>query len=401
MNKRPTDPSDFPPPPLPPSSPSSKEKWEGRFPQSHDSKYRGLHRRHPQGRRMFFRFLVSFGFIVFTLTLMLGIVIWVFNHWWGGGGRIGLFVWLIAVSGMIVLPIVTIRTAFRTFRKVAVPLSELVNAANRVAEGDLSVRVSTDHGESRRPDRKGGEFTPLSRAFNHMVSELELADERRRNLTADVAHELRTPLHIIQGNLEGVLDGVYEPSAEHIEATLDETRLLGRLIEDLRILSLAESGQLPLNVEEIDPQELLLDVQTSFAGRAAEQGVDLKVASEPTGLMAADYDRLNQVINNLVSNSLRHTAGGGEIGLRSGPNGAGVKIEVSDTGEGIPTEQLPFIFDRFWRGDKSRSHTGSGGSTGLGLAISQQLVRAMQGTIEVESEVGKGTRFVIVLPTVQ
>ena len=384
MNKRPTDSSNFPPS----RPPEPKEKWDERY-----SKYRGLHRRHPQGRRMFFRFLISFGFIVFTLTLMLGIVIWVLNHWIGGGGRIGFLVWLIALSGMIVLPIVTIRTGFRAFRKVAIPLSELVSAANRVAEGDLSVRVSTEHGGSRRPAQNGrkasrsggksspngGDFAPLSRAFNHMVSELELADERRRNLTADVAHELRTPLHIIQGNLEGVLDGVYEPTAEHIEATLDETRLLGRLIEDLRILSLAESGQLPLNVEEIDPQELLLDVQTSFAGRAAEQGVDLRVTGEPAGSMAADYDRLNQVINNLVSNSLRHTANGGEIALRSGPNGSGIKIEVSDTGEGIPAEQLPFIFDRFWRGDKSRSHTGSGGSTGLGLAISQQLVRAMQG----------------------
>ena len=227
-----------------------------------------------------------------------------------------------------------------------------------------------------------------------MVSELELADQRRRNLTADVAHELRTPLHIIQGNLEGILDDVYEPSAEHIEATLDETRILARLVEDLRVLSLAEAGQLRLKQETVDLAELFNDVVTSFSGQAAVAKIEL-THTAPAGLsLSADYGRLTQVISNLLSNSLRHTPAEGTIDLGAKQDDGFVEISVKDSGEGIPAEQLPYIFDRFWRGDKAREHSGS---TGLGLAIAKQLILAHNGDVRVESKEGEGTTFIIQL----
>jgi two-component system sensor histidine kinase BaeS len=282
-----------------------------------------------------------------------------------------------------------VRLAVRAFRGIATPLAGVMSAADAVAEGDLSVRV---------PERHPGEFGRLAASFNHMVAELERADQRRRNLTADVAHELRTPLHIIQGNLEGVLDGVYEPTEAHLNATLDETRLLSRLVEDLRTLSLAEAGQLPLHLEAVDVDELLADVRTSFSGQAEAAGIEVCV--EGTGgplTLTADVGRLDQVLSNLMSNALRHTPSGGTIRLRAEPIGGGVRIVVQDSGEGIPPEDLPYIFDRFWRGDRARTRGGGVGS-GLGLAIARQLVRAHGGRIGVESILGEGSTFTLELP---
>jgi signal transduction histidine kinase len=231
-----------------------------------------------------------------------------------------------------------------------------------------------------------------------MAQELDRTERQRRNLTADVAHELRTPLHIIQGNLEGLLDGVYQPTDTHIEATLDETRLLSRLVEDLQTLSLAEAGQLELVREPVDVAELLADVQTSFSGPAEAAGVTLELTIDGDHKelnVWADYGRLDQVLGNLLANALRYTPAGGTISLSAAPIQEGVRIQVADSGNGIPAEDQPYIFDRFWRGDPSRPH---GGSTGLGLAIAQQLVRAHDGRIAVASEVGQGTTFTIELP---
>jgi signal transduction histidine kinase len=307
----------------------------------------------------------------------------------------------------LALPLLAVGLAVRAFRGIARPLADVMAATDAVAEGDLSVRVPV-HGR--------GEFDRLAESFNRMIEELERADQQRRNLTADVAHELRTPLHIIQGNLEGILDDVYEPTEEHIGATLDETRLLARLVDDLRTLSLAESGQLPLVWEPVDVIELLADVGTSFSGQAEAAGIDLRVeaSGDPSTMtVIADVGRLDQVLGNLIANALRHTPPGGTITLRAepvlspstllgidsaeGPVHDGVRIIVRDTGEGIPAGDLPYIFDRFWRGDRSRSHA-SGAGSGLGLAIARQLVWAHGGRIGVESEPGQGTAFTIELP---
>ena len=216
-----------------------------------------------------------------------------------------------------------------------------------------------------------------------------------------MAHELRTTLHIIQGILEGLVGGVYQPTAaQHINAILDETRWLARLIGDLRILSLAESDQFVLHKEVIAVDELLTDVSTSFCGQAEVGGIQLCIArkDEFAGLtMNADAGKLYQVLGNLVVNAMRYTLSGGIITLWGERVPGSVRLVVRDTGKGIPPEDIPSIFDRFWRGDPSRSHSdGVGG--GLGLAIARQLVLAHGGRIEVESQPGQGATFTVQLP---
>jgi two-component system OmpR family sensor kinase/two-component system sensor histidine kinase BaeS len=292
----------------------------------------------------------------------------------------------------VAFPLLALAFAVLAFREFGPPISNVMAAADAVAEGNLEVRV---------PENSPGEFGRLARSFNRMTSELARAEQQRRNLTADVAHELRTPLHVIQGNLEGILDGVYEPTPEHINATLEETRLLARLVNDLQTLSLAEAGQLPLHPQQIAVADLLADVVTSFNGQAAEAGVEIRVdAPAPELQIYADADRLDQVLSNLVGNALRYTPAGGciTLGGAAQPDG-NIRLVVADTGQGISAEDLPFIFDRFWRGDRARTRLGGG--TGLGLAIARQLVQAHGGQIHVSSEIGQGTTFTITLPVAQ
>jgi two-component system sensor histidine kinase BaeS len=342
---------------------------------------------------LFLRFAGAFGFMALLVLGGMTALSFLLTRLFGGGEQAAVLVWFGGCGLSLALPLLAVVLAVRVFRGIATPLADVMAAADAVAGGDLSARV-------RVPTDGPNDFSRLAGSFNRMVEELERADQQRRNLTADVAHELRTPLHIIQGNLEGILDDVYEPTAEHISATLDETRSLARLVEDLRTLSLAEAGQLPLTWEPVDVTELLADVGTSFSGQAEAAGVDLRVQVEgaPSALtISADVGRLDQVLGNLVANALRYTLAGGTITLRAEPADGRVRVTVSDTGEGIPAADLPFIFDRFWRGDRSRSHS-SGAGSGLGLAIARQLVQAHGGWIEAQSELGRGTTFTIELP---
>jgi signal transduction histidine kinase len=321
----------------------------------------------------------------------------------GGDGQTALMVWIGGCGLALMLPLLAGAVGRHAFRRIASPLADVMDAADAVAAGDLSVRVkvrSPGDLSVRVPVRGPGEFGRLAQAFNRMIQELERADQRRRNLTADVAHELRTPLHIIQGNLEGILDDVYQPTPEHIGATLDETRLLARLVDDLQTLSLAEAGQLPLTREPVDVAELLADVGTSFIGQAEATGINLQVETDadPASMtITGDVGRLDQVLSNLMGNALRHTPAGGTITLRAESADGWVRIIVADTGEGIPAEDLPYVFERFWRADRARSHA-SGAGSGLGLAIARRLVQAHGGQISVESQVGVGTTFFVELP---
>lgn len=347
---------------------------------------------HGNGRFLFLRFLAVFGFMAMLVIGGMAIVAFLLSYHFMGNGKIAALIWLAGCSIALGLPILAASMARRAFRGIAAPLAELMTASEAIAQGDLTVRVSENH---------RGQFDQLARSFNHMTEELARADQQRRNLTADVAHELRTPLHIIQGNLEGVLDGVYDPNVEHIEATLDETRRLARLVNDLQTLSQAEAGQLPLYQEKIEVGELLDDVATSFSGPAEVKGVELAVM-KPEGMLelTADIGRLEQVLGNLIMNAIRHTPSGGTITLQGEKHEQVVRLTVSDTGEGIAQEDLPFVFDRFWRGDKARTHAnGIGG--GLGLAIAKQLIRAHQGDISVQSKPNTLTTFTIDLPFVE
>ncbi len=354
---------------------------------------RHLHARlaRKRGRSLFLRFFLVFGVVALLSAGGIGAFAALVARVVERQGAVGPLVWAAGCGLSLALPLLALTLAVQGFRGIAHPLADVMGAAEAVAGGDLTARVE----ETSR-----GPFGRLGRTFNRMVEELERTEEQRRNLTADVAHELRTPLHIIQGNLEGVLDGVYEPTPEHITATLEETHLLARLIEDLRMLSAAESGQLVLRTEPVRAGDLLADAATSFGGVAEAAGIDLRV--EAAGDVAntsltVDAARMNQVLGNLVTNALRYTPGGGAITLGARRAEGGVALTVRDTGAGIPAEDLPFVFDRFWRGDRARTHAeGVGG--GLGLPIARQLVELHGGRIEVDSAAGQGTIFTIWLP---
>ncbi len=298
--------------------------------------------------------------------------------------------WLLLCGAPFGVILIFFIIIFNLYTRYGRPLRQIFKAIDSVAEGNLTVRV---------PEDDSPQFGELIKRFNKMVGELERAEQQRRNLTADIAHELRTPLHVIQGNLEGIIDGVYQPTPEHVNNTLDETRLLTRLVNDLQTLSLAETGQLPLHPTRFLLADLVNDLTSSFSSQAASQNIDLNTnIADPNQKLTADYDRLNQVLSNLISNALRHTPEGGTISIETGLGSneeRSVQIVVKDTGAGIASDDLPFIFDRFWRGDKSRT---ARTHSGLGLAITKQLIHAQNGTIDVQSEVGKGTTFTIELP---
>ena len=355
----------------------------------HDWRDRGRYRADWHGKRrfLFFRFAGFFGAALLFFLLGMAGLAFLFTRLFGGDGQATLLVWLVSCGVAVAFPLLAGAIAIRSFRSVVNPLAQVMAAADEVAEGDFSVRVA---------EVGSGEFGRLARSFNRMVEELERADQQRRDLTADVAHELRTPIHIIQGNLEGIVDGVYEPSPEQIELLISETRQLSRLVEDLRTLSLAEAGQLPLKRDEIEIGELISDVATSFSGQAEAAGVDIQLEtnqeSGPLNLLG-DAGRLDQVLSNLVANALGHTQPGGVIELRAWKEPGSVFIQVSDNGLGIAAEDLPYIFDRFWRGESTR-----GSSSGLGLAIARQLVQAHGGSISVESQQNEGTTFTVDIP---
>jgi two-component system sensor histidine kinase BaeS len=279
-------------------------------------------------------------------------------------------------------------TAFLAGRYITRRLRALADGASAIAAGDLSRRV-----DDSSPDELG----ELGGAFNHMAESLASQEQARQRLAADIAHELRTPLAVLQAEIEALQDRVTQPTAERISSLHDETDLLARLVDDLRTLSLADAGELSLQRREHDLAGIAERAIAAVAGQAEGKGVKLELAVED-GLppVTIDGDRIAQVLRNLLSNALRHTEADGCITVAGRAEARRAVVEVTDTGAGIPAEALPHVFDRFYRADASRSRA-TGGS-GLGLAIARQLVRAHGGEISVRSTDGSGTTFSLWLP---
>lgn len=266
------------------------------------------------------------------------------------------------------------------------PLRALSRATESVAEGDMPDQVTV---------RTHDELGRLGDSFNHMLESLRRSETVRQTMTADIAHELRTPVTIIQGTLEAILDGIYDASEETIAPIYDETLHLGRLIDDLRDLALAEAGELRLEKEPVDIAELIHQVsETAFLSREDAPNLHLDT---PTLLpkVLLDRKRFRQVIANLLSNAIRHTPADGDVYIRARRINGEIEISVTDTGPGIKVEDLPHLFERFYRADPAR---GRSAGSGLGLAIVKQWVEAHNGTIEAENHKSGGARFVIRLP---
>jgi two-component system, OmpR family, sensor kinase len=273
-------------------------------------------------------------------------------------------------------------------RTLTRPLDRLAQAARAIAAKDLTQRV-----------KPGGtvEVANVAAAFNDMASSLQKAEELRRNLVADVAHELRTPLSVMQGTLTAQLDGVFPLDLEETAKLYDETRLLSRLVDDLRELAQVEAGQLPLNIGAIELKRLIVTTVSAFEGVASEKQIQLNAeAADQLPPVTADSERVAQVLRVLISNALRHTPANGAITITASSVTDCIEVSVRDTGDGITPAELPYVFNRFWRGDKSRARE-TGGS-GLGLAIAKQLIEAQGGSIGVESQSGAGSRFWFRLP---
>ena len=277
--------------------------------------------------------------------------------------------------------IFVIANILRGARRLTMPMGDLIDAAERVEHGDYGVRV---HARGPR------ELRSLATAFNAMSARLERSETERRRLLADVTHELRTPLTVMQGNVEGLIDGVYPADRAHLETILEETKVLSRLVDDLRTLSLAESGALALHRETADVRELAGDVVSSFRVAADAAGVTLD-ATGPEGAANVDPVRVREVIANLVANAIRYTPNGGRVAVAVASDDGAVTVTVRDTGPGIAPEVLEHLFERFTRSDESRG-------SGLGLAIAKGLVSAHGGTISATSAPGQGTEIRFTLP---
>ena len=297
------------------------------------------------------------------------------------------FIFPFGLAGSLIL-LAVIFWGARTLRRMSMPLDDLLDASNRVAEGDYSVRV----------DAKGPpEVYSLMQGFNSMAERLQANDRQRRNMLADISHELRTPLTVIQGNMEGILDGIYPADEARLKSVLEETQVLLRLIDDLRTLALAESGALHLKRESTDLAELVRDTVSGFEPQASGKEVRFELSLTDIEEMNVDPQRVREVLSNLISNALRYTSRGGvvKVGLTESTSSVrearSAALFVEDDGPGIESADLPRIFERFYKSSDS-------GGMGLGLSIAKYLVEAHGGKIWAESEVGKGTKISFTLP---
>lgn len=291
------------------------------------------------------------------------------------------------IAGLVAAAI-ALGLGFILFRQITAPLNALASASDKIAAGDLSARA---------PERGNDEITRVARSFNTMADHLARSETARRNMLADVAHELRTPIGVIQSHLEAMMDGIFPTDSEQLASLHDETIFLSRLVGDLRELALADAGQLTLTRERTDLGVLIERTVAAFQPQANARQITLTtLLAENFPFVNLDTQRIEQVLHNLVSNALRYTPPHGSVSVKLVRAENLVRVEVRDTGTGISPDELPHVFERFWRGDKSRSR--AHGGTGLGLAIAKQWVEQHGGTIGVESELGKGAMFWFTLP---
>ncbi len=292
--------------------------------------------------------------------------------------------WLVpAVFVLLGLLVASAVAGATALRRMSGPLDDLLAASHQVAEGDYSARVRV-HGPA--------EIRSLASAFNAMAEQLDAHDQQRRSMLADVTHELRTPLTIIQGNLEGMLDGVYPTEEGRLRSILEETQILSRLTDDLRTLSQAERGTLQLKREQVDLTALIGDTISAFRSQAEAGGVRIEFA-EPAGsiLLNADPERIREVASNLISNAVRYSPKGSAVKVEVSHESSGARISVADSGPGISPADLPHVFDRYYKSADSRG-------MGLGLSIAKYIVEAHGGQIHAESEAGRGTTIWFTLP---
>ncbi|MCB8992128.1 MAG: HAMP domain-containing histidine kinase [Ardenticatenaceae bacterium] len=273
--------------------------------------------------------------------------------------------------------------------RVVRPLQQLTSAAQSIAGGDLTQQVNISPGD---------EIGDLALAFNQMTQQLSRAETLRRQMTADIAHELRTPLSVIQGNVEALQDGIFPLTVEALDPILDKTLLLRRLVEDLRQLTLAETGQLSLDRQPANLYDLATQSVDAFQSVAAERAISLIIVnSEHLPMASIDRQRIQQVMINLLSNALRYSPDGETITILLTLENGGVRVAVHDRGPGIPSEILPNVFERFYRAEQGRPRAADGSGSGLGLAVARSIVEAHGGQIGVDSIAGQGATFWFIL----
>ncbi len=290
--------------------------------------------------------------------------------------------WIAGVGGAFL----ALALGFILARSLTRPIREITDATRAMAQGNIEQQV---------PVRSQDELGELARSFNQMSTDLARANQSRRQMTADIAHDLRNPLTVIGGYLESLKDGKLKPTPERFETMQAEVQHLQRLVEDLRTLSLADSGDLKLYLQRTAPANLLGHVVAAYQHQAEQQKINLKVELDTTlPEINIDLERMEQVLGNLISNALRYTPEGGEISLSANQAGGSLLLCVEDNGSGITPEILPHIFERSYRGDSSRS----GNESGLGLAIAKSIVELHGGTIKAENRTEYGSQFVITIP---
>ena len=291
------------------------------------------------------------------------------------------------IAGVVGAAVAILLGLFLT-RQFTKPIRALKKGAARIASGDLAYRAEV---------KSRDEFGELARSFNSMAASLNSSEQSRRRLFADIAHELRTPLSVIEGTVDAMLDGVYEPNPDNLASIKEETGVLTRLVAELRDLTLAESGKLRVAVEPTNLAEMVQRRVSQAEVIARGKSIALKTEiAENLPRVEVDGRRIEQVVANLLDNALNHTPSGGTVTIAVLHDKDDILVSVSDTGEGIPAEHLSYVFERFYKVDNARSR--KTGGAGLGLAIAKQMVELHGGRIWVESEVGKGSKFSFTLP---